>query len=98
MGKKIITEENNPVMQFLSKNTVGAVEEAEPMPSKTGSGGQAEAIPEGYEIRPERKAKRLQLLVQPTVLATIKDIAKSKNLSTNEYVNQLFREAIEKER
>jgi len=52
--------------------------------------------PHGYKLNPlyvETKSKRLQLIMQPSLLAKIKDTAKNKGLSVNEYVHQVLTEA-----
>jgi len=52
--------------------------------------------PQGYKLNPlyvETKSKRLQLIMQPSLLAKIKDTAKNKGLSVNEYVHQVLTEA-----
>lgn len=47
----------------------------------------------GYEIAivAERKSKRVQLLVQPSVYEAIQYLAKEDDISVNEYVNTLMR-------
>ena len=55
----------------------------------------ADNIPLGYELKPESKSKRLNLLIRPTVYEAIKDKAKAEGVSTNEYINNLILKSIE---
>ena len=49
-------------------------------------------IPEGYELRPERKTKRLQLLLTNTTLEKLKKKAAAEGKSVNELANEIFTE------
>lgn len=52
--------------------------------------------PAGYKLNPmyiETKSKRLQLVLQPSLLARVKERAKSNGLSVNEYVHRILDEA-----
>lgn len=49
-------------------------------------------IPEGYELRPERKTKRLQLLLTNTTLEKLKRKAAAEGKSVNELANEIFTE------
>ena len=52
-------------------------------------------IPLGYELKPESKSKRLNLLIRPTVYEALKDKAKAEGVSANEYINNLILKDIE---
>lgn len=56
--------------------------------------------PKGYKVNPEYielKSQRFNLLMQPTVLKRVKKLAKSRKLSTNETINQIIIEYLERE-
>ena len=54
-----------------------------------------DSIPLGYELKPESKSKRLNLLIRPTVYEALKDKAKAEGVSANEYINNLILKDIE---
>lgn len=86
----------NPAMQFISKESIEAVDqkEAEP-PAPFLTGGKA---PEGYKINPqfiETKSKRVQLLIQPSTLQALKEKALSLGISTNEAINEAIKNYLE---
>lgn len=94
---------NNPVMQFISQESVERTEAQEI--SKTDKNENipqdtAEIeikIPDGYKINPayvETKSKRLQSLIQPSVYDKVRDIAKNKGISVNEAVNEALKKYI----
>lgn len=93
---------NNPVMQFISQETVEKIEES----TETTSNKDIQQIttefeakaPAGYKVNPmyiETKSKRVQSLVQPSVYEKIKSIAINKGISVNEAVNEALRKYIE---
>lgn len=90
MKKKVISKDN-PALQFLSA--------AEPEPAALEVSGRdtLPEAPEGYELRPERKSKRVQLLFQPTLYAKIKAQADAHGESFNEYVHQLLSRALKEQ-
>lgn len=47
-------------------------------------------LPEGYMLVRESKSRRVQLLIRPSIYEGIKEIAKKKGKSINDYVNDLF--------
>lgn len=93
---------NNPVMQFISPETVEKIEES----TETTSNKDVQQItaefeakaPAGYKVNPmyiETKSKRVQSLVQPSVYEKIKSIAINKGISVNEAINEALRKYIE---
>lgn len=81
MAKKDFSSIANPALQFISK------EETNKQASRT--------IPEGYKINPEyieKKSRRLQLLMQPSLY----DLLKSRALEEGTSVNNLIHELLEK--
>lgn len=56
--------------------------------------------PEGYKLNPEFievKSKRVQLLLQPSIVEALKALAKGKGLSMNETANEAIKEYLERE-
>ena len=93
---------NNPVMQFISPETVEKIEES----TETTSNKDVQQItaefeakaPAGYKVNPmyiETKSKRVQSLVQPSVYEKIKSIAINKGISVNEAINEALRKYIQ---
>lgn len=85
--------------QFISEETRQEVDGAQ----EIGSGIDQQGFtiptgPTGYRLAPEPKSERLQLLIQPTTKAAIKEIAADKNISVNELVNDALKDYIAKER
>lgn len=84
---------DNPALQFLS--TPQEEETAQPEAlQKTAK------APAGYKLNPlyiETKSKRLQLVLQPSLLARVKERAKEQGLSVNEFVHRILEEATREE-
>lgn len=94
---------NNPVMQFISQETVERIEEAtEKVTNEDVSHFTEEfetKVPTGYKVNPiyiETKSKRVQCLVQPSVYEKVKNIAIYKGISVNEAINEALKRYIEK--
>ncbi len=90
--KKTFKNDLNPAMQFISEPTESADEKA--TPAKLGT------APKGYKVNPlyiETKSKRLQLLIQPSLLEKVKARAKEEGLSVNEFVHSILKEATREE-
>lgn len=78
----------NPAMQFISTPAKEETVAPAPAPAKA---------PEGYKLNPiyvETKSKRLQLLVQPSLLEKLKDRAKAEGRSVNDLVHTILEEAL----
>ena len=105
MAKKSFKD--NPALQFISSAperegeevTVQVTElEQQPQkltvtPKRVAPTGKA---PEGYKLNPmyvETKSKRLQLVIQPSLLARVKKQAGKQGLSVNEYIHRTLDEA-----
>ena len=74
-------------------------DEAEEEELKTNKSVTAPA-PEGYKVNPlyiETKSKRLQLLVQPSLLDKLKGKAKAEGRSVNDLVHSILEEALKGE-
>ena len=85
MTKK--TFKDNPALQFISTPEEEEIKEValEIQPQ----------APEGYKLNPlyiETKSRRLQLLMQPSLHAKLKDMAKEKGMSVNELIHTALEE------
>lgn len=84
MAKKDFTK--NPALQFISTPTEEPTVTAEP--------------PVGYKIDPafiETKSRRVQLLIQPSVVNAVDRIAKRKGISRNEAISEALKQYAERE-
>lgn len=90
MAKKNFNLEN-PAMQFISTGAEAVKKE------------EAETIapaPEGFKINPlylEKKSRRLQLLMKPSIYEKLKARADREGNSVNDVVNNLIEEALKGE-
>lgn len=87
MAKKSFNIEN-PAEQFISK-PIERIEEAKVEAS--------EEAPKGYKLNPkyiEKKDRRLQLLLQPSVYDAIKAKAESQGKSVNNFIHELLEKEI----
>lgn len=83
MGKKVI-DRSNPALSFISQAST------EPEPSEPQERKHKEAIPEGYKLNPyliEKKSRRLQLLIKPSLYEKVKERATEAGTSINDYIN-----------
>lgn len=96
MAKKNF-KQNNPAEAFITMPETETEPIREEIPSKpTG----ARKPPEGYKLNPEYievKSKRVQLLLQPSIVEALKELAKEKGLSMNETANEAIKEYLERE-
>lgn len=93
MAKKKTFLQDNPALQFISTADTEAeeLEAAATKPLKA---------PEGYKLNPmfiEKKTKRLQLVLQPSLYEKVKSRADKAGLSVNEYIHQTLAEATREE-
>lgn len=108
MAKKTFKDALNPAKDFISttaeiKNNVKEeLSKKEPAPEAVATQVKLEAkpatkAPEGYKLNPlyvETKSKRLQLLIQPSLLKKVKDKAMSEGISVNELVHSILQDAL----
>jgi len=84
---------NNPALQFITmEEPAEAEEEQEKLTTPAGR----QKAPEGYKLNPEyieKKSKRVQLVLQPSLYNRVKAKAKKSKLSLNEYVHQVLDQA-----
>lgn len=87
--KKSFKADLNPAMQFIST----PAEE-----TTTGEGvASTKDAPEGYKVNPlyiEKRSKRLQLLVQPSLYDKVKAQAETEGCSVNDYIHRVLEEAV----
>lgn len=87
--KKSFKADLNPAMQFISTP-------AEETEIREGTPRAGEA-PEGYKVNPlyiEKRSKRLQLLIQPSLYDKIKAQADAEGCSTNDFIHRLLEDAV----
>ena len=91
MSRKKKVLEDSPVMDFISGASIIA---EDPDPEKLEEPeSEAETIPEGYKKNPlyiEKKTKRVQLIMQPSLYEKLKAAAASEGESLNNYIHELL--------
>lgn len=89
MAKKTFINRDNPALNFIS--TAGQ-ETAAPAPAER-------KAPEGYKLNPEyieKKTRRLQLVLQPSLYAKVKARAEAEETSVNDYIHSVLEAAVER--
>ncbi len=97
--KKSFISEDNPALRFLS--SAGENSQAEEAPAKKPAAKaktprRTPAAPEGYKINPqyiEKKTRRVQLIMRPSLYKAIQKAAKKAGLSVNDYIHSALEEA-----
>jgi hypothetical protein len=96
MAKKSYRDQlQKSASQFVS---TGSPEETPATP--TGQAKPKEA-PEGYKVNPEyieKKTRRVQLLMRPSLYEQVKARADADGYSVNEYIHTMLEQAIEEEK
>lgn len=88
---KSFKDDLNPAIKFIST----PAEETEAPTTVT-----TIPAPEGYKVNPlyiETKSKRLQLLIQPSLLEKLKGKAQAEGRSVNDLVHFILEESLRKE-
>lgn len=93
--KKKGFKQKNPALAFINASTEikPAVHEQETRP-------QSAKAPDGFRANPlyiETKSKRVQLLIQPSVVNRLDSLAKRKGISRNEAFSEAVKAYLEKE-
>ena len=98
MAKKTFKDSINPAMSFISQESIDSAGEEqlntmEParLPAKA---------PAGYKLNPqyiETKSERLQLLIQPSLKARLKERASKEGTSVNDLVHNILQDALAEE-
>lgn len=92
--KSFIQDLDNPAMQFITQPVKEEPTATQAIPSST------ENVPDGYKLNPlyiEKKTKRVQLLMQPSVFEQVKERAKAEGCSVNDYIHRLLEKAVKGE-
>lgn len=101
MQKKSFKDSISPAMNFISQESIDRAEGETPTTEEIIAKVQRPAkAPKGYKLNPlyiETKSERLQLLVQPSLKAKLKEKAKQKETSVNDLVHRILEEALAKE-
>lgn len=90
---------NNPAEAFITIPETEPIREDAQRETQSKLTGTRKA-PEGYKLNPEFievKSKRVQLLLQPSIVEALKALAKKKGLSMNETANEAIKEYLERE-
>lgn len=85
--KKSFKADLNPAMQFISTPT----EDEREVATATAP------APEGYKVNPlyiEKRSKRLQLLIQPSLYDKIKAQADTEGCSVNDLIHRVLEDAV----
>lgn len=85
--KKSFKADLNPAMQFISTTT----EDEREVATATAP------APEGYKVNPlyiEKRSKRLQLLIQPSLYDKIKAQADGEGCSVNDLIHRVLEDAV----
>ena len=92
--------EGNPALQFITEQTQPVeieIPELDPVEDNIPRLDiQPEAIPDGYKVNPiyiEKKTRRFQMLMQPSLYEAIKEVADNSNPKTS--VNDLIHKILE---
>ena len=89
-------EQMNPAMQFISTPAPAPAPQTQPEPPAH-QRFQPERIPEGYRLNPryvEKKTRRVQLLLRPSVYDAVKARADSYGVSVNDLINSYLEDAV----
>lgn len=86
--RKSFKAELNPAMQFISTPAEEREADATTVTAPA---------PEGYKVNPlyiEKRSKRLQLLVQPSLYDKIKAQADGEGCSVNDFIHRVLEDAV----
>ena len=90
---------SNPSMSFISQDTIDRVDGAAESPKAEPLTGRSKA-PEGYKPDPrfiEKKSKRVQILMQPSLYAEAKAASTELGISLNDFIHRAISEATRNE-
>lgn len=95
MASKKTFKDDNPALSFMTAQEETLETTVEPVKTVN----TAVKPPKGYKYNPEyieTKSKRVQLILQPSVVEKAKELAKKRGLSLNEAFSEAIKEYIEK--
>lgn len=90
--KSFLSSKDNPTLSYISKDTIAAAEES----GEEQLYFEGTQPPAGYKIDPkfiEKRTKRVQLVLQPSLYNRVKDASRAAGMSLNDYVHKLLEEA-----
>lgn len=85
-------EYGNPIERFMGEDTLNQTA------AQTEKTVIPDTVPDGYKLNPlfiEKRTKRLQLVLQPSLYDRIKKRAAAEGISLNEYCHRVLEEAVE---
>ena len=91
--KSFLSSKDNPTLSYISKDTIAAATEESGEEQLYFEGTEP---PAGYKIDPkfiEKRTKRVQLVLQPSLYNRVKDASRAAGMSLNDYVHKLLEEA-----
>ena len=95
--QQLDTAQLNPALQFISTPAAQPRERGrEPAPAPVRPQQPVQPAPEGYRVNPmyiEKKSRRLQLLLRPSVYEAVKARALAEGVSVNDLINTILEEA-----
>ena len=98
--QQLDTAQLNPALQFISTPAAPARdrerEPAQAAPAPARPQQPVQPAPEGYRVNPmyiEKKSRRLQLLLRPSVYEAVKARAMGEGVSVNDLINTILEEA-----
>lgn len=95
--KKTFANQKNPALDFISAQEPPADQTQSNTPPARKEATEAQAgAQEGYILIPERKTRRLQLLIGPTLYNQVKAKAEAAGQSVNEMINLILKDAMRK--
>lgn len=90
--KSFLSSKDNPTLSYISKDTIAAAAES----GEEQLYFEGTQPPAGYKIDPkfiEKRTKRVQLVLQPSLYNRVKDASRAAGMSLNDYVHKLLEEA-----
>lgn len=90
---KSFKKTDNPAMNFISEESIEAVD-GKPEGATTTTG--RKKAPAGYKPNPEyieTKSKRVQILIQPSLHAEAKAVSQELGISLNDFIHRAIQEA-----
>lgn len=112
MTKKAFNFADNPALRFISSSEPGqrnhkeattepikkdpAPEQPQQVKSLLTAIPEQQQAPAGYSIVKERKTKRLQIIIQPSIYTKLKEAADQGGSSVNDYIIKAIQEKLSK--
>lgn len=101
--KSFIAEGDNPALQFMSAPL--NIRKAEPKAAagetqKPAAAGRKKQAPEGYKVNPEyveKRTKRVQLVLQPSLYEELREYSQKLGISLNDLAHRALYEAVHNE-